>query len=108
MARKTYVQIDGKLYDKDELSRSEAIAPSVLPDMPEFRSPIDGKVYSGRSGLRDHCARHNVVPTAELKGLPPKPAYHTLEHTPEQRQQTRRVIADVINSRSDLWRHFKG
>lgn len=46
-----------------------------MPDLPEFRSPIDGKVYSGRAGLRDHCARHNVVPTADLKGLPPKPQY---------------------------------
>ena len=79
MARKSFVQIDGKLYDKS-LPLPEGVAgpqeavPSVLPDLPEFRSPIDGKVYSGRAGLRDHCARHNVVPTAELKGLPPKPA----------------------------------
>ena len=87
MARKSFVQIDGKLYDKS-LPLPEGVAgpqeavPSVLPDLPEFRSPIDGKVYSGRAGLRDHCARHNVVPTAELKGLPPKPAVQ--QYTPDR------------------------
>ena len=87
MARKSFVQIDGVLYDKS-LPLPEGVAgpqeavPSVLPDLPEFRSPIDGKMYSGRAGLRDHCARHNVVPTAELKGLPPKPAVQ--QYTPDR------------------------
>jgi hypothetical protein len=46
----------------------------IMPDLPDFVSPIDGKQYSGRKGLREHCERHNVVPTADLKGLPPLPA----------------------------------
>lgn len=45
-------------------------APTIMPDLPDFVSPIDGKNYSGRAGLRDHCARHDVVPNADLKGLP--------------------------------------
>lgn len=28
--------------------------------------------------------------------------------TPQELQQTRQVIADIINSRSDIRRHFKG
>ena len=44
--------------------------PTIMGDLPDFISPIDGKAYSGRTGLRDHCARHNVIPNAELKGLP--------------------------------------
>lgn len=40
------------------------------PDLPEFRSPIDGKTYSGRAGLREHNRIHNVVNNEELKGLP--------------------------------------
>lgn len=40
------------------------------PDLPEFRSPIDGKVYSGRAGLREHNKLHNVVNNEELTGLP--------------------------------------
>lgn len=41
-----------------------------MPDLPDFVSPIDRKMYSGRAGLREHCKRHNVVPNEELKGLP--------------------------------------
>ena len=44
--------------------------PFLTPDLPDFVSPIDGKLYSGRAGLREHCKRHDVVPNAELKGLP--------------------------------------
>jgi hypothetical protein len=54
-------------------SRHETTVPSgvqILPDLPDFVSPIDGKLYSGRAGLREHCRRHDVVPNAELKGLP--------------------------------------
>jgi len=108
MARTTYVQIGGKLYDKATLHEAEGFAPTIRGDIPDFVSPIDGSVVSGRAGLREHCRRHSVVPTEELKGLPPKSAVHQAEHTPQQRQQTRQVIADIINSRSDLWRQFKG
>lgn len=41
-----------------------------MPDLPEFKSPIDGKVYSGRAGLREHNRLHNVVNNEELTGLP--------------------------------------
>ena len=79
MARKSFIQINGVLYDKslplpEGVGMSEKAAAKVFGDLPDFVSPIDGKVYSGRAGMRDHCARHNVVPTADLKGLPPKPA----------------------------------
>jgi hypothetical protein len=46
--------------------------PVVIPDAPDFVSPIDGTVVRGRAGIRDHCVRHNVVPTLDLKGLPTK------------------------------------
>ena len=71
-------------------------------------SPIDGQLVSGRAGLREHCKKHGVVPTAELKGLPPKQAQYSAPPSEAYRQQTRQTIADVINSRSDLWRQFKG
>ena len=79
MSRKSFIQIGGKLYDKslplpEGVAEPQKRAATVLGDLGVFVSPIDGKTYSGRVGLRDHCARHHVVPTAELKGLPPKPA----------------------------------
>ena len=98
MARKSYIQIGGKLYDKSTLVHSDApSAPAILGDVPDFVSPIDGTIVSGRAGLRDHCRRHDVVPTAELTGCKPKPM--TLPTSEAYREQTRQVIADVINSR---------
>lgn len=79
MARVSYVQIKGKLYDKslplpEGVESQERRTTTIFGDAPDFVSPIDGKAYSGRAGMREHCARHDVVPTADLKGLPPKQA----------------------------------
>jgi len=77
MARYSYVQINGKLYDKSLPLPEEAFpnrSVTFIPDIPDFVSPIDGTVVRGRAGLREHCKRHDVVPTNELKGLPPKPS----------------------------------
>jgi len=104
MARQSFVQINGVLYDKS-LPLPEGVevkggrAPGIQADLPDFVSPIDGKTYSGRAGLRDHCARHDVVPTVELKGLPPKTMQNTAPPSEAYREQTRRTIAEVINSR---------
>lgn len=94
--RKSYIQINGKLYDKslplpEGVETSSTGAPTVRGDLPDFVSPIDGKTYSGRAGLRDHCARHNVVPTADLKGLPPKPVNQ--QYVPD-----RAAIRDLIRT----------
>lgn len=72
MTRRRFVQIDGVLYERGtEPVRDEpGRGPAVLGDLPDFVSPIDGQSYSGRAGLREHCIRHNVVPNADLKGLP--------------------------------------
>ena len=99
MTRKSYIQgPDGKLYDKSELTHQEHTLHTVQGDLPDFISPIDGSVVSGRAGLREHCRKHDVVPTEELKGLPPKPFQNTAVD-PHHREQTRQTIADVINSR---------
>jgi len=44
--------------------------PAFIPDMPDFVSPVDGKLYSGRAGMREHNKRNNVVLNLDLKGLP--------------------------------------
>lgn len=80
MARRSFIQINGRLYDKSEPlpegveASSRRANSGVFGDLPEFVSPIDGTVVSGRAAMREHCVRHNVVPTADLAGLPPKPA----------------------------------
>lgn len=65
----------------------------VMGDLPDFVSPIDGKVYSGRAGLREHCRIHDVVPTADLKGLPPKTK--ATEYKPD-RKAIRETIQRVM------------
>jgi hypothetical protein len=117
MARRSFVQIGGKLYERgvdiipEQAAGRDGLgngSHAVMGDIPDFVSPIDGSVVRGRAGMREHCRRHHVVPTAELAGLPPKTMQHNGAPSEAYRQQTRQTIADVINSRSDLWRKFKG
>jgi hypothetical protein len=101
MARRRWIQLEGKLYEVGvdaipELDGNGS-GPAVRGDLPDFVSPIDGTVVSGRVQMREHCRKHDVVPTAELKGLPPKTMNQ--EYKPD-REATRRVIADIINSKS--------
>ena len=58
--------------------------PLVMGDLPDFVSPIDGKLYSGRAGMRNHNAQHNVVPTADLAGLPVLDARNSSTRDPYQ------------------------
>lgn len=72
---------------------------TVLPDLPDFVSPIDGRLYSGRAGMRHHNALHNVVPTADLAGLPTtRPVDHL---TKQQKTERKERIIHAVNT---LWR----
>jgi hypothetical protein len=79
MAKHRWVYVNGEAVEVDiaYVAEPRPGAPAVSGDTASFQSPIDGKWYHGRKGMREHCAKHDVVPTAELKGLAPKPA-----HTP--------------------------
>lgn len=72
MTRRSYVQIDGVLYERGtEPQRAESTKhATIMPDQPDFVSPLDGRRYSGRAGMREHNARHNVVSNRDLVGLP--------------------------------------
>ena len=72
MARRSWVYIDGVAYERgvDVIPERAKGGVMIAPDLPDFVSPVDGKVYSGRAGLREHCRTHDVVPTADLAGLP--------------------------------------
>jgi len=102
MARQSWVQINGQLIPKEELNayqENRHAFPMVAGDLPDFVSPIDGTLVSGRAGLRDHCARHNVTPMADLAGLPMRTMHTDYQPTREERQQTKRLMADIIDSR---------
>jgi hypothetical protein len=101
MARRSFVQVNGKLYERgvDDipdvagLGSGQAGSHTVMGDLPDFVSPIDGQLVSGRAGLREHCKKHGVVPTADLKGLPFKQAVQ--EYQPDRagiRDAIRRAV----------------
>jgi len=102
MARRSWVYIDGVAYERgvDAIPERDSRGRVIAPDLPDFVSPIDGKVYSGRAGLREHCAKHDVVPTADLAGLPPLPRQREIVRSREQIAQNKRTIAEIINSRT--------
>jgi hypothetical protein len=69
MTRRVWVYYKGEMYEKGT-EPQPASGVTFMPDLPDFVSPIDGKLYRGRAGMREHNAKHNVVPTADLAGLP--------------------------------------
>ena len=91
MARQTWVYPPngGEPVLKENYHPDNVAGCAILTDLPDFVSPIDGKLYSGRAGLRTHCALHNVVPNAELKGLP------TLTATGDKRSESQRRQANA-------------
>jgi len=101
MPRRCWVYINGIAYEKgvDLLPDSSGTAPMVFGDIPDFVSTIDGSVVRGRAGLRDHCARHGVVPMQEVQGLPPKPAVKPYELPTREREQTKRTMHQIADQR---------
>ena len=69
----------------------------ILPDLPDFVSPIDGKLYCGRTGLRDHNRRHDVVCNEDLKGLPPLSMTSDTRSSSERCQDAAKRKQQIIN-----------
>jgi hypothetical protein len=108
MPRTSYVQIDGVLYEKgkepERASSTTQKGPVTFGDQPDFVSPLDGKVYSGRAGMRDHNARHNVVSNRDLQGLPALTMtsdQRTSEQKRESAAQRKQTIINQVN------RHYR-
>ena len=72
---------------------------TVRGDLPGFISSIDGTMVEGHAAMREHCLKHNVVPTSDLAGLPPKQAVQDYKPDSQFREQTRRTIAEIMSSR---------
>lgn len=45
----------------DEQRRAPLALPTVMSDIPEYASPIDGRMITSRSARRDDMARNNCV-----------------------------------------------
>ena len=73
--RRSWVYVNGVAYERGvdripEQSAAGTRASTILPDIPDFVSPVDGSIVRGRAGLREHNLRNNVVNTLDLAGLP--------------------------------------
>lgn len=67
--------------------------PYIRGDYEPFVSPLNGKVISGRKAYRQHCKDFDVVPTAELKGLPLKKA--VTEYKPDRAEIRKEIIRQL-------------
>ena len=52
--------------------RGEIAMPAVFGDLPDYESPITGKVVSGRAARREEFKKHNVI---EKDPLPKEKKY---------------------------------
>lgn len=107
MARSRWIYINGVAIPADDYealanARGHTEHARVLPDLPDFVSPIDGKTYSGRAGLREHCARHNVTPVADLAGLPPAGTTTPIVRDRQTVERNKREIASILSQRYGL------
>lgn len=70
MSRKSWIVNPNPPYNlipKEEYVQPERAGYHIMPDMPDFVSPIDGRVVKGRKGYRDHCKAHNVTNASDFK-----------------------------------------
>lgn len=62
MARKSWVQINGKLVPKEEADYvASQTKLEIMGDIEPFVSPITGEVIKGRNHLRRHMKEHGVT-----------------------------------------------
>jgi hypothetical protein len=52
---------DGKLVPRGTIPRTRVNAPTVLREIEEFKSPIDGSIISSRGQLAAHNKKHGVT-----------------------------------------------
>lgn len=72
--RKSYVQVDGVLYEKGTEPVREPAGPLIMKDIAPYRSMIDGSEITSRSKHREHLRQHRCVEVGnETRYLQPKP-----------------------------------
>lgn len=70
--RRSYVYDEEtkSMIPKEEwLAKQDSVGKScmIMPDIPDFQSPVDGSIVHGRRSLREHNKRHNVTNVADYK-----------------------------------------
>jgi len=62
MTRRRYLQINGELVEVTQDYRQESNSPFVMGDLPDYESPIDGRIISGRAQRREDLRRSGCRP----------------------------------------------
>ena len=94
MTRRSYIQVDGVLYEKgtEPLSAAQREAHYVQGDIEPYRSMIDGRWITSRAEHREHLRRHNCV---ELGNDVPTKPRGIPEVKPKERKE---LIAAQVNA----------
>lgn len=100
MSRRSYVYDPelGKMVEGRSPPRASGFS-GIMADLPDFVSPIDGRVVHGRAGLREHNLRHGVTNAADYtqewnKAAEKRAAVLSGE---TQRTEIRETLKRVIN-----------
>lgn len=100
--RKTYIQVDGVLYEKGTEPVQERAAPDIMPDIKPYQSTITGEIITSRSKHRQHLKDHNMMEIGNDSSLT-KP--HRIPDTnPEQRKELLRYQVNQIPEKE--WRRM--
>ena len=91
--RRSYIQIDGVLYEKGTEPRPAA--PMVMGDIAPYRSMVDGSIIDSRSKHREHLARHGCVEV----GNEPLQVKQNFDVAPQQRLELIRSQIDAMTHR---------
>ena len=74
----------------------------VRGDIPDFISPIDGTIVSGRRQYRDHCRKHGVVAAQEFtpefyrRKAKEREGNYTGQHSREETFKRKQEIYNII------------
>lgn len=94
--RKSYVQIDGVLYEKGTEPIRGPVGPMVMPDIKPYRSMIDGSIINSRSYHREHLRQHGCVEVGNDRSV--------LNAKPKPMQSPPGLKQAIIEAANKHWR----
>ena len=99
--RRSFVQIDGQLYEKGSDEHIAALSPLIMGDIEPYVSMVDGSLISSRSKHREHLRQHGMVEIGNDSSLyaPRKPM-----ESPDKQQLREILRAQVNDMTHEQWK----
>lgn len=95
--RKTFVQINGVLYEKGTEPQGERIAPDVMPDIQPYQSMANGQWITSRSQHREHLKAHGMQEVGNDSSLT-KPYKGIPDVAPQQRREILKAQVNAMTN----------